>query len=572
MFGNLLIKWKLAVLMAIMVLALAVVGFSGYVGIVHVSDAVEEVGMVRLPSIQGLLGISEGQTAVTAADLTTAIAENDYQTPGRFDEALRLRTKGWASIDKGWKQYEPLPQTVDEERLWKQFVLDWDGWKNAEQKVAASMTAMARNSDEQVQKTLFVAFYRDYAASRALFLKAEGALDKVQQLNDDIAKANVISSAAASRAAKRNMLLSALIAGIVAVFCATVISRSISGPINEAVRVAQTVAAGDLTSHIVATTTDETGQLLQALHGMNQSLVKIVSEVRSGTDTIATASAQISSGNFDLSSRTEEQASSLEETAASMEELTTTVRQNTENAEQANQLAKSASTVAVKGGEVVSQVVATMNSINASSNKIVDIIGVIDGIAFQTNILALNAAVEAARAGEQGRGFAVVASEVRNLAQRSAAAAKEIKTLINDSVAQVDTGSRLVAQAGVTMGEIVTSIERVTNIMGEISVATREQSSGIDQINIAVSQMDQVTQQNAALVEEAAAAAASLEQQATVLAGVVSTFTLDSKPAQREPLRRPAPARQMAAAQRPAPKLAARAAAPALASDDWEQF
>jgi len=261
---------------------------------------------------------------------------------------------------------------------------------------------------------------------------------------------------------------------------------------------------------------------------MNASLSHIVGEVRNGTDTIATASNEIAAGNLNLSSRTEQQASSLQETAASMEQLTSTVKQNADNASQANQLAVSASEVAVHGGKVVTQVVSTMGSINASSKKIVDIIGVIDGIAFQTNILALNAAVEAARAGEQGRGFAVVAAEVRNLAQRSASAAKEIKALIDDSVAKVNVGSKLVDQAGSTMEEIVTSIRRVTDIMGEITAASHEQTAGIDQINQAVSQMDQVTQQNAALVEEAAAAAASLQDQAATLAEVVSAFKLDS--------------------------------------------
>jgi methyl-accepting chemotaxis protein len=260
---------------------------------------------------------------------------------------------------------------------------------------------------------------------------------------------------------------------------------------------------------------------------MNDSLGRIVGEVRSGTDTIATASSQIAAGNLDLSSRTEQQASSLEETASSMEALTSTVKQNADNARQANQLAGSASEIALKGGVVVAQVVATMDSINASSKKIVDIIGVIDGIAFQTNILALNAAVEAARAGEQGRGFAVVASEVRNLAQRSAAAAKEIKGLIGDSVEKVDAGAKLVDQAGTTMGEIVESVKRVTDIMGEITAASQEQTSGIEQINQAISQMDQVTQQNASLVEEAAAAAESLQDQAGNLARVVSVFKLD---------------------------------------------
>ncbi|SFV03689.1 methyl-accepting chemotaxis protein [Pseudoduganella namucuonensis] len=308
-------------------------------------------------------------------------------------------------------------------------------------------------------------------------------------------------------------------------FC-WVISRSITGPLRQAVRVAQTVAAGDLGSRIDITGGGETGQLLRALHEMNASLVRIVGQVRGGTDTIATASGEIASGNMDLSARTEQQASSLQQTAASMEQLTATVKQNGDNSRQAHTLALSASDVALKGGAVVSQVVDTMGMINASARKIVDIIGVIDGIAFQTNILALNAAVEAARAGEQGRGFAVVASEVRNLAQRSAAAAKEIKLLIGDSVDKVDLGARLVDQAGATMNEIVVNVRRVTDIIGEITAASVEQTSGIEQINRAISQMDQVTQQNAALVEEAAAAAAALQDQSQALAGAVSVFRL----------------------------------------------
>ncbi|WP_025918427.1 methyl-accepting chemotaxis protein [Herminiimonas sp. CN] len=305
-------------------------------------------------------------------------------------------------------------------------------------------------------------------------------------------------------------------------------TRSITRPMTEAVRVAQTVASGDLTSRIEVKTTDETGQLLQALKNMNDSLIRIVGEVRVGTDTIATASSQIAAGNLDLSSRTEEQASSLEETASSMEELTSTVKQNADNARQANQLAVSASDVAMKGGAVVAQVVETMGSINDSSKKIADIISVIDSIAFQTNILALNAAVEAARAGEQGRGFAVVATEVRNLAQRSAGAAKEIKGLIDDSVGKVDTGAKLVNQAGATMQEIVESVKRVTDVMSEITAASQEQSVGIEQVNQAISQMDQVTQQNAALVEEAAAAAEFLQDQAGNLVQVVSVFKTDT--------------------------------------------
>ncbi len=322
------------------------------------------------------------------------------------------------------------------------------------------------------------------------------------------------------------MMVAGVIAvlGVATILLALLVMRMTVGAIGRSLRVAQTVAHGDLTSTIDIRSTDETGQLLQALSSMNASLAGIVTKVRGGTHSIATASGQIAAGNIDLSARTEAQASSLEETAASMEELTSTVSQNAGNARMANQLALSASAVAVRGGDVVRQVVDTMASIHVSSRRIVDIIGIIDGIAFQTNILALNAAVEAARAGEQGRGFAVVASEVRSLAQRSAAAAREIKDLIDESVKQVGTGSELASVAGQTMDEVVDSIKRVTDIMGEITVASQEQTCGIEQINQAVAQMDQVTQQNAALVQEAAAATLALQEQAEDLVAAVSVF------------------------------------------------
>ncbi|SDG72153.1 methyl-accepting chemotaxis protein [Janthinobacterium sp. YR213] len=349
-----------------------------------------------------------------------------------------------------------------------------------------------------------------------------------QQIATQSTQMRTAADAAMARAHDTSVLIIALglVGGVLSLVTAWFISSGIVRPLRHAVKVARKVAGGDLSEHIRVDSRDEVGQLLQALKDMNASLITIVGEVRGGTHEIAGASGEIAAGNLDLSQRTQAQASSLERTAASMDELTGTVKQNADNARQANQLAQSAAAVAGKGGTVVAQVVDTMSSINASSKKIVDIIGVIDAIAFQTNILALNAAVEAARAGEQGRGFAVVAAEVRTLAQRSAGAAKEIKQLIGDSVERVDAGARLVDTAGATMREIVASVHRVTDIMGEISMASGEQLSGIEQVNAAIVQMEQVTQQNAALVEQASTAAASMQQRATLLSGTVGIFKL----------------------------------------------
>lgn len=421
--------------------------------------------------------------------------------------------------------------------------------------------------------------------------KLQSSVSNLAELQKRIAVASTNDIKSEIATGSKLMIVLGLGALVIAVMFAYFVARSITRPIIQAVGVAKTVASGDLTSIIKVNSRDETGQLLQALKDMNASLISVVSNVRSGTDTVSTASAQIAAGNLDLSSRTEEQASALEQTAASMEELTATVKQNADNAIQANQLATSASAVAIKGGTVVAEVVQTMDSINESAKKIADIISVIDGIAFQTNILALNAAVEAARAGEQGRGFAVVAAEVRVLAQRSAAAAREIKTLISNSVANVDVGCRLVEQAGSTMDEIVVSVRRVTDIMGEIAAASHEQTAGIGQINQAISQMDQVTQQNAALVEEAAAATASLEDKARGLAQDVAVFTIspgavefvhDARPARPVALNAQTPAtvrplRQKALASREASATSAvqyRQVANARpgAPDEWKEF
>jgi methyl-accepting chemotaxis protein len=333
------------------------------------------------------------------------------------------------------------------------------------------------------------------------------------------------------RAARLVRIKYALIAGVlllslIAALIGHLIIRSVTVPLAEAVAIARQVESGNLAVGIRATGRDEASQLMHALKNMAESLVRIVGTVRAGSDAITTASREIASGNYDLSSRTEAQASSLEQTASAMEELTSTVQQNVASAQQANELAASASEIASKGGAVVSDVVSMMGELNDSASRIVDIIGVIDGIAFQTNILALNAAVEAARAGEQGRGFAVVASEVRSLAQRAASAAKEIKALIDASSEKTERGSRLVGEAGATMEEIISSIGRVTNILGEIATASREQASGIEQINQAITQMDDATQQNAALVEEAAAAAQALQEQTGQLQQAVSVFRI----------------------------------------------
>ncbi len=525
MFKNLSIKLKLISLLVIILVAMTAIGGMGMAGISQVGASLQDVGAVRLPSIDGLLTLSEGQTAVKAASLSTLMFEQEPNAQS-MAPVLAAHRKAWASATAGRKMYEPLPQTAEEAVLWTSFVKEWDAWKAADARVMATMEAIAGNAVPEDYVKLFADFRREYQASVVPFHQSEATLMKIVTLNQKIAHQRVKDGEAATQQAFRLMLATAVVAALIALVYALYVNACITGPINQAVALARTVAAGDLTEEIDVTTTDETGQLLDALKTMSGNLSNIVGSVRAGTDTIATASSQIAAGSLDLSARTEEQASSLEETASSMEELASTVKQNADNARQANMLAVAASEIATKGGAVVAKVIDTMGAINDSSRQIADIIGVIDGIAFQTNILALNAAVEAARAGEQGRGFAVVASEVRNLAQRSAAAAKEIKTLIGNSVTQVDAGGKLVGEAGATMSDVVESVRRVTDVMAEIMAASHEQSMGIDQINEAVLQMDQVTQQNAALVEEAAAASASMQEQAVDLTKLVSTFKL----------------------------------------------
>ena len=410
------------------------------------------------------------------------------------------------------------------------------------------------------------------------YVAAQKAIEASWDLNVKLAKEQNDAAVATYSTARWILGVVVAIALVVGVVAAVVISRSITAPIQSAVHIASQVAAGDLTSKISVHGRDEAAQLLRSLQDMQDNLVKVVGNVRQNADSVATASAQIAQGNADLSQRTEEQASALEETAATMEQLGTTVRHNADNARQANQLARSATTVAEQGGQVVGEVVTTMQGISDSSRKIGDIIGVIDGIAFQTNILALNAAVEAARAGEQGRGFAVVAGEVRTLAQRSAEAAKEIKSLISRSVEQVEQGTELVSKAGKTMGDIVGSIQRVSDIVAEISSASAEQSSGVQQVGDAVGQMDRVTQQNAALVEESAAAAESLKSQAQQLVQAVSIFKMNAgaAPVSMAPVTAPkaatvAPVRR-AEPVRPAAAPVVTAKATTADTEEWTSF
>ncbi|MBY0498378.1 MAG: MCP four helix bundle domain-containing protein [Nitrosomonas sp.] len=510
MLKNMTIKSKLALVIGMLSVLLVGVGALGLYGIDQSNDGLKTVYEDRTVVLGDLSLILDRMHRVR---LNAVMAAN-IQDLTVAKQRAAMTTERDAEINATWQKFMGTILTPEEEKLANSFTQQWPIYKESRDRTMN--LALAGNFEAAADNTT-----KDAAPK----------FDVVHQTMFDLIElqSKVAGQEYAEAQSNFNFVFTmtsiAIGLGVVlAIITGLLLIRAILGPLNEAIAVADAVASGDLTSRIEVNSTNETGHLLQALKTMNENLIDLVSRVRAGTDQIATASGEIASGNSDLSQRTEEQASSLEETASSMEELTSTVKQNADNARQANQLAAGASEVAVKGGAVVGQVVQTMSAINESSKKIVDIISVIDGIAFQTNILALNAAVEAARAGEQGRGFAVVATEVRTLAQRSAAAAKEIKELISDSVAKVEDGTRLVDEAGATMDEIVTSVKRVTDIMSEISAASNEQSSGIEQVNQAVTQMDEVTQQNAALVEEAAAAAESMNDQAQALTQAVSVF------------------------------------------------
>jgi methyl-accepting chemotaxis protein len=520
--SNLRIGARLALAFAaVLVMCLCAIGSALYNAR---TSAIATEELMQLPLAKERLVADWLMTTNTAVARTSMIARtSDSNLAALFAKPMAdavARTTGTL------KQIEPLLATEQEKALFNRVVVLRKAYQDAKVAVMNARKAGDNAGAEQAYSARFEPAAQVYQAT---------VLDLLS-----VQRKSIDTTAAAIKTAQQNNTtlaigLSVLAAALGSV-CAWLITRSITVPLNSAVGLAETVAGGDLSTRFGTYPNDEVGKLMRALQGMNASLFTVVSEVQQGTSAISTASGEIAAGNLDLSSRTEQQASSLEETAASMEELTSTVRQNADNAHQANTLALAASDVAVRGGVIVGRVVDTMASIDASARKIVDIIGVIDGIAFQTNILALNAAVEAARAGEQGRGFAVVASEVRNLAQRSASAAKEIKTLIGDSMTQVNAGTVLVQQAGTTMHDVVASVARVTDMMAEITNASQEQRIGIDQVNEAIAQMDQVTQQNAALVEEAAAAAASMQEQAGRLAQAAAGFRLGQAVSARIPV------------------------------------
>ena len=556
MFNNLSIKARLVGVMGFLCVLLGVVGVAGLYALDKTNDAIKTVYDDRLVAIGQLDEVSTDLLEVQVA-LGSTIDADAAGVASLLAKVAEQR----ALIDKTWAAYMATYLTPGEARLAAQFAAERKTVE--EQGIVPVLAAIASGDKAAIAPTMHGRLDPAMAAA----MKPMAGLVKLQL---DVGKAEYDKSQAMYAVFHFGAIVAIALGVAIAALMGYWLVMAITRPLYRAIALAEAVAAGDLTQAITVRSNDEMGQLTAALKRMNDSLVTIVGNVRQGTETIGVASAEIASGNADLSSRTETQASTLEETASSMEELTSTVQQNTENARSANSLAISASQVAARGGKVVLQVVQTMGAISDASTRIVDIISVIDGIAFQTNILALNAAVEAARAGEQGRGFAVVATEVRNLAQRSAAAAKEIKTLINDSVAQVGAGSKLVDEAGVTMNEVVGSVKRVTDIMAEIMAASVEQSAGIEQINMAVTEMDTVTQQNAALVEEAAAAAEAMQEQAALLAEAVRVFKLEGAPQAMPAARRvraaaPGMAPRLTASR---PQLRARAGAPAAA--EWE--
>ncbi|CAN7736817.1 methyl-accepting chemotaxis protein [Pseudorhodoferax sp. LjRoot39] len=511
----------------------------------------QEITSNWLPSVELINAMNTKTSDFRIGEISHVLATDNADMAAIEKEIAVVK----AAFDQNRDAYVKLISSDEERKIYESFASDWKLYLQMHDRL---IEASRKNETERARAMLD-------KESKPLFTRFSATLERLVKLNHDGSVAESIASDGAYMTARNAMAIAVALALVLASAAGFWLIRSVTGPLGQALAAANRVAAGDLSVTVDTSAQDEAGQVLQALDRMRSSLAQVVANVRSNSESVATASVEIADGNQDLSQRTEEQASALQQTSATMEQLNSTVRANAESARQADQLAQGASAVAAQGGEVVGRVVTTMQDISESSRKIGDIIGVIDGIAFQTNILALNAAVEAARAGEQGRGFAVVAGEVRTLAQRSAEAAKEIKALIGRSVEQVEHGTALVDQAGKTMGEIVGSIQRVSTIVAEISLSSTEQSAGIAQVGEAVGQMDQVTQQNAALVEESAAAAASLKDQAQQLVQAVAVFKL-SREDHAGAASAPAPSGNAPAIERRGPDRARNVIRPAFTS------
>ncbi|MBR8211627.1 MULTISPECIES: methyl-accepting chemotaxis protein [Burkholderia] len=586
-FRNLTIRARIGLTMAFLAVLLGVTGVLGLYGMTRANDSTREIFTNQMPSA---VNVAAAEVFAARERLALDRAALLVGTPDSAAAIERSRAMRGQS-DAWWQKYLALPRGAEEDRLAQDVAARRKALQDSCDAFASAVGTGDHDRIGDGAKQLQARYNELAVASEGLrnfqFTDAQAGFNRAESVFETMRVLSIV----------------VLLAGIGAAMLSWLtLSRAIGRPIADALSHFDAIAAGDLRRPIVVDRRDEMGQMLEGLARMQRGLVDTVRTVRGGSESIATAARQIAAGNIDLSSRTEEQAAALQETASSMEQLTGTVKQNADNARQASSLAANASDIANKGNTVVGQVVGTMGEINDSSAKIADIIAIIEGIAFQTNILALNAAVEAARAGEEGRGFAVVAGEVRSLAQRSSSAAKEIKALIDASVERIRTGSTLVDEAGRTMSDVIGAVQRVTDIMGEIAAASEEQSSGIDQVARAVAQMDEVTQQNAALVEEAAAAAQSLEEQAARLRETAAVFQLDDEAARagavvavrqapRAPsapaaapaapaaarVERDAPPKRAPVVPTPARKPAAASAAPApvaatAGGDDWETF
>jgi methyl-accepting chemotaxis protein len=540
-FKDLSIKWKMLSLVAVVFVALLAVGLIGYRGISHVGAAMDEVGLGQLPSVRGLLVVSEGQTAVKAANLSVALYENDYTAQDKFQAITEAHRAAWASIDTGWKMYEALAQTDAEAKVWKQFTAEWNAWKHEDEQISATVQGLVKNHGEQGQKALFAELYRQISESEPLFRQVEATLLKLVDMNSESASEAVRDGTATQVSARNTMLITAVVALVLAIVIAALITMNLLGTLGGepayAAQILHSVASGRLDVNVHTKPGDQSS-MLYAVSNMVEKLNQVIAEVNSATDALTSAAEEVSTTAQSLSQASSEQAAGVEETSASIEQMTASIAQNTDNAKITEGIASKAAREATEGGEAVKATVVAMNQIAQK-------IGIIDDIAYQTNLLALNAAIEAARAGEHGKGFAVVAAEVRKLAERSQIAAQEISTVASGSV-------ELAGKAGTLLDEIVPSIKKTSSLVQEISAASQEQSSGVGQINSAVTQLSQTTQQNAASSEELAATAEEMSGQAEQLQQSMSFFKLGQ--ASNAPVVR--------ASKKPSAKVSSRRAAP----------